>query len=229
MNVFTGMLLPLIAAILLAPMTACALSGKAIEGKVLEEGTNKPIPGAIVVARWQGHLATFAHGKTVCYHVLSTTTGENGNYRFPAWKKEVAEDWQKNVRPEDVIIAAHKPGYRESERYEKNVQYLQPFTGGRGERLQYLDRVISSTSCGDKSTHQNLYRIHRAVYEEARAIAQTEEEKKQVERLKWIAEYSLVNLNKPTKSDGRGRTINVDPNDSFKPEDLLKEPLINPD
>jgi len=44
--------------LLAIPLTACALSGEAIEGRVLEEGTNKPIPGAIVVVRWIGRTTT---------------------------------------------------------------------------------------------------------------------------------------------------------------------------
>lgn len=224
MNHVTKNLIASLLALLLTSLSACAspfgLSGEAIEGKVLEAGTNKPIPHAIVVVRWDGILSGFAEQRGVCVHVESTATDEQGRYRINAWRKPSTLGGVRDIGP---TVSAYQPSYEIARRdRENNMVYLRPFTGGRGERLQYLDRVISSTSCGDKSTHQNLYRIHRAVYEEARAIAQTEEEKKQVERLKWIAEYSLVNLNKPTKSDGRGRTINVDPNDSFKPEDLLK-------
>ena len=185
MNASTRMLLPLVIAMLLAPLTACALSGKAIEGKVLEEGTNKPIPDAIVIARWSGHLATFAHGKTVCYHVLSTTTDENGAYRFPAWKKKITEDWQKNVRPETVIITVHKPGYAEyrppgyvrTEAFKQNVRYLKPFTGPREERLKYLLHFSGLVGCYGAGDEKSLVPVYKALYDEARGIATSDKDK----------------------------------------------------
>ncbi len=194
------------------PLPACALSGKAIEGTVLEEGTNKPVPEAIVIARWSGHLATFAHGKTVCYHVLSTTTDENGTYRFPAWKKKITEDWQKNVDPETVVITAHKPGYEEyrppgyvrTEEFKRNIRYLQPFTGGRGERLEYLKRVSGATGCSDKKEiERNLLPLYRALYEEAKGIAVTKEDREKVETLLFGLESiefgSIEALNRMTE------------------------------
>ena len=199
MNASTRMLLPLVIAMLLAPLTACALSGKAIEGKVLEEGTNKPIPDAIVIARWSGHLATFAHGKTVCYHVLSTTTDENGAYRFPAWKKKIAEDWQKNVRPETIIITAHKPGYEEyrppgyvrTEAFKQNTRYLQPFVGGREERLRKT--AGAAVTCGSaRESQKNLLPLYRKLYEEALPLAVTKEDRKIINGL--LYQIDLIEL-----------------------------------
>ena len=89
-------------AMVLSPLAACGLSGKAIEDQVLEADTNKPIPRAIVVARWQAHLGGWGHGKTVYFHVLTTFTDAQGHYRFPAWKKDATEDWQKHLSEEEV-------------------------------------------------------------------------------------------------------------------------------
>ena len=49
MNASTRMLLPLVIAMLLAPLTACAAtaSSKALEGKGLGEGLNKPVANAM--------------------------------------------------------------------------------------------------------------------------------------------------------------------------------------
>lgn len=169
---------------LFLPLAACALSGKAIEGKVLEEGTNKPIPEAIVIARWSGHLATFAHGKTVCYYVLSTTTDENGIYRFSAWKREITDDWQNNVQPEAVIITVHKPGYEEyrplgyvrAKEFKQYIRYLKPFTGTQEEKLKVIR--TAGVSCGSAGESQkNLLPLYRTLYEEARALAVTKEDK----------------------------------------------------
>lgn len=177
-----------VALLALLPLPACAasLSGKAIEGKVLEEGTHQPIPDALVVARWQGHLATFAHGKTVCYHVLSTTTDKQGTYRFPAWKKDITEDWQKNVRPETVLITAHKPGHQWSSVLSEkgDVQYLKPSTLSRGERLEYLERLYGSTGCGSGGdSERNAIPFLRKLYDESLSLTQTAEDQRQVESI----------------------------------------------
>src|SRR3989344_5915493 len=138
---------------LLLPLSACALSGDAIEGQVLEEGTNKPIPEAIVIARWSGTAFSFVESPSVCVHVLTTTTDAEGKYRFPAWRKDSPLKGVRDVHP---IITAHKPGYEAylppgyayTEAFKQNVRYLQPSTGTREERLKYLERVFGSTGCG---------------------------------------------------------------------------------
>lgn len=167
----------------LTPLTACAttLSSEPIQGQVLDEGTNNPISGAIVVARWQGHLASWGHGKTVCYHVLSTTSDENGHYRLPAWKKNITEDWQKNIRPENVLIDAYKPGYAlpTAPSQKREDVLLKPFTGGRGERLAYLERIEYATRCPSaKESEPNLLPFYRVMHEEAKSLVITKDDQK---------------------------------------------------
>lgn len=210
-------------ATLALPLTACAtLFGLATEGQVLEEGTNKPIPNAIVVLRWVGVVPVIGHASTACVHVESATTDKEGQYRTSAWRAPStvgpAPIMQTRIGPG---ASAYKPGYEYVDT-KAEVVYLKPFTGTRKERLEYLSfRVISGTSCGSAGeSYKNLYRLHRAVYEEAAALAQTPEEKKLAERFKEIADDTLINRSKPTKYDERGRLINVDPKDTFRPEDL---------
>jgi len=170
-----------LATMFLLPLQACALSGDAIEGKVLEEGTNKPIPEAIVIARWQGTAFSFVESPSVCVHVLTTTADAQGKYRFPAWHKESP---LKGVRDVRSIITAHKPGYEthsppgyaRTEAFKRNVRYLKPFTGGREERLKVIR--TASVSCGSAGQSQkNILPLYRVLYEEARALAVTKEDK----------------------------------------------------
>lgn len=188
----------------LLPLSACAtsLSGRAIDGKVTEEGTNKPISGAIVVARWSGHLASWGHGKTVCYHVLSTTSDENGDYRLPTWKKDITEDWQKNIRPETVLIDAYKPSYGlpTVPSQKREIVLLKPFAGTREERLEYLVRILGNTSCGaqDKS-EENLIPLRRSLYKEAQALARTEDDRKAVEAILYRLEILELGFEEASK------------------------------
>jgi hypothetical protein len=216
------------------PLSACAasVSGGPLDGQVLEEGTNQPLPGAIVVVRWQGNVGGPVESSTTCYHVETATTDNQGRFHIHAWKTTEAAlglhpSWfdrlffGPTIRDREILKSAYHPGYTfGTVPSEKDTVWLKPFTGGRGERFKYLDRVISNTSCGDKDTYKNLYRITYAVYEEAKAIAQTEDEKRHAERFKDLADDALVNRSKPTTYNKRGREINVDPKDAFRPEDI---------
>lgn len=191
------------------PLTACALSGEAVEGTVREEGTNKPIPGTIVVVRWHGTAFSFVESPTVCVHVETTTADAQGRYRIPAWRKEFPIKGVRDVQP---TVTAHQPGYQESERYEKDVQYLKPFTGGRGERLGYLMHVLDSTRCGtNDESERNLHPLYKALYEEGNGIAVTEREKEMVDTLRYWSTFVLFDPSKPSTRDAKGRLINIDP------------------
>ena len=76
-------------AIVMLIFTGCAtaVSGLPITGQVIEEGTNKPLPGVIVVAHWLGTVSGFGgHGGTSCRHVETGTTDEQGRYRLAFWE-----------------------------------------------------------------------------------------------------------------------------------------------
>ena len=179
-------LFPAVLFLALLPLTACALSGKAIEGKVVEQGTHKPIPNAIVIARWHGTVSALVDAQTVCVHVESATTDAQGNYRLLPWRKSSTMGPVFDVQP---IVTAHKPGYRLAEEYPETTPRLVPFTGTRGERLKYLLWVLGTTSCGAQDeSEKNLISLRKALYEEALKLAQTKEDQKTVEAIRYDLE-----------------------------------------
>ncbi len=175
--------IPVAALMLLLALPACAasLSSKTIEGKVLEEGTNKPIPNAVVVARWQGHVG---YTGTVCYHVEGAISDGNGVYHIPAWKKPSPYG---DISHQEHIVTAYKPGYRLADRYPVNNPLLKPITGTREERLKVIR--TASVSCGSAGQSQkNLLPLAKALYEEALGLAKTEDDKKIVNNLLFSLE-----------------------------------------
>ena len=167
----------LIAALSL-PTSGCAYSGGPIKGKVLEEGTDKPLADAIVVVRWQGTAFSFIESPTVCIHVESATTDKDGRYRIPAWRASVEPSGVRGIEP---IVTPYKAGYqwplRPPESLGGGVQYLRPFTGTREEQLKYL-RSLSGKECGSRDDYaRKLIPLYRALYDEAKSIAVTQEEK----------------------------------------------------
>lgn len=160
--------------------TSTALSHEPIEGVVREEGTNKPIPGAIVIARWQGSSPVFiADSQTVCFHVEITVTDEQGRYRIPPLPEEPRH---RRIEDKRVITTAYKSGYRYTGG-TKRVDYLQPFTGGREERLKYLERTYGSGCGASDGSERNSIPLLKAQYEEAKAIASTKQDFETVEKL----------------------------------------------
>ena len=162
------------------PLAACALSGEAIEGRVLEEGTNKPIAGAIVVVRWMGDTTSgswLVESRTSCYHVETATTDGQGSYRTKPWRQPQHKDY--TVKFNRIAIDAYKPGYGFPDKLSRTteVEYLSPFKGTREARLDYL-RSLSGKECGSQHDYaKKLIPLYRALYEEARAIAVTPIEK----------------------------------------------------
>lgn len=202
-------LLPaLISLLLLLPLTACGLSSGSISGKVLEEGTGKPISGAIVVVRWKGYVSAIVDAQTVCVYVESATTDERGKYRVGGWSKSSTMGPVFDVKP---VVSAYKVGYGlPSVPAQKDEEvYLALFKGARGERLKYLMRMLSATSCPSAgSSSKNLYPMYKAMYEEAKLISVTAEDSKAVSILRQEAAAVAVRPDGHVTSEEMERKVN---------------------
>lgn len=169
---------------LLWAFSACAFSGNVIEGQVLEVGTNKPLAGAIVIARWDKTYSSLVDTTTVCIHVESAVTDEQGRFRLPTWRGK-APSWGTDV---------HKPGYERSSEHHgtRTGEYdyvLKPHAGTREERLKYLLKINRTTGCNSASeSEKNLFPLRKAVYEEAEQLTKTSEDRKTLEDLLYSKE-----------------------------------------
>lgn len=168
--------LVLIAAIVL-PTTGCAYSGGPIEGRVLEEGTDKPIPGVIVVARWEGTAFSFVENPTVCIHVETATTDKDGRYRIPFWHASAEPAGVHGIEP---IVTAYKAGYQWPRKLPKSLddemQYLRPFVGTREERFK-ASRIAGIKCPNAGSSQRNLIPLYKTIYEQLATLALTKDEK----------------------------------------------------
>lgn len=181
----------------LTPLTACAtsLSSEPIQGQVLEEGTNKPIPGAIVVVLWKATIGTIGHGRTICYHVETATTDDQGSYRTQAWKKPSPYG---DIANRHWVPAAYKSAY-ESVRYgNKSTVHLKPFVGARGGRLRAI--WSSGVQCGSAGeSEKNLIPLYRALYDEAKPLAESNEDTNIVNALLYELEKREMGYEAATK------------------------------
>lgn len=205
------------------PLAACSLTGGPVSGRVLEEGTNKPIAGAIVVVKWKGDLPSFADSKTVCYHVASARSDIAGRFHIPVWVTLPEHGWQARIINREHQIFAYKPGFEWSlkDAPSGEVVLLAPFKGTVAERFQYFNSVVSNTNCGGAgASGRVLHWLWIALHQEAASIAVSASEKQQANILRFDAQSVLVDDSKPTRYNEHGQLVNVDPRDSFKVEAL---------
>lgn len=164
----------LLVVFLVLPLTACALSGEAIEGRVLEEGTNQPIPGVIVVVRWHGRTFAFVDSQGSCYHVETATTDEQGRYRTKPWRQP-RKDYGLSF--DRIAIDAYKPGYGLPSKLSRvqEIEYLAPFRGTPKERFVYFQRLEQSLRLcrSPDANEKSLLPLYRALHAEASSVAIT--------------------------------------------------------
>lgn len=174
-------------------VSACTLSGGPIDGVVVEEG-GKPISGAIIVARWTGsNVSGLVHSQSTCYHIETTISDTQGQYHIPRW----SNGWSIRalfMEEREVSVVAYKAGYVWVLRDPPQVsrQFLTPFTGQAAERLKYLSR-FSGMQCGERENYaKQLVPFYTQIYEEAKSIAITNEEKRSASnRLRDLEEMEV--------------------------------------
>lgn len=149
-------------------LPACGLSGGPIDGAVLEEGTSKPIPGAIVVVQWMHQQG---YSGTVCYRVESAVTDETGRFHIPRWSdpsdhRALSNPW--------VSIDFYSTTFERAGQTENTI-YVRRVAEGAQQRLEELQRLNGAIRCGDAGTsNKNLLPIRRALLAEARALTGAE-------------------------------------------------------
>ena len=159
------------------------MSGDAIEGRVVEEGSRKPIEGVIVVVKWEGYISALVDSQRVCVYVQTTTTDKNGYYKFPAWKKSSEIGPVQKIKPD---ITVYKTGYQWPDKIlgKYNEYYLTPAKGTSSERLEYLNKVKRNTVCGAAGkSKENLLVLRKALYNEAQNLTKVPKDQKVVEAL----------------------------------------------
>src|SRR5258706_6017696 len=102
------------AALMLLPspcFSDMTLVSHAISGVVVEEGTGKPIPLAIVSAKWNGAWSSIAGGGTRCTKGTAVRSDESGHFSIP-------DSTHTHTDLDRVSIEATpcKPCYRDTKR-----------------------------------------------------------------------------------------------------------------
>ena len=157
------------------------------KGVVLELGTKKPLKDVFVAFRWGGRGGLVGI-RSVCYHMQVTKTNAKGEFTMPGYFEGFS-----SLHRRDYIITFNSRTHKEFKNTrvgitnEQKSFNLKPITGTREERFNYLIKSGRGPSCdsGGKS-NRSAFPIHKMVYEEAKSLAKTKKEKKDVQWLRII-------------------------------------------
>ncbi|VAW99343.1 hypothetical protein MNBD_GAMMA22-1503 [hydrothermal vent metagenome] len=180
-------------------LNACAsgeplMSWPEMNGQVVDTDTGEPIADAFVIARWQGRVGFF-HGSSTCYHVESTMSDAQGNFTIPSWFEWFDNFW---THMKSVSISTYKSDYvtvfnRLSNEEKKNIQYQRKSNGTREDKLGYIKLTARRNFCSNAGqSRRKSYYLYRRLYEDAKKITLTKDEKKNLEWFRDIAVSAWV-------------------------------------
>ena len=165
------------------------LYGGPVRGIVIDATTSRPLPDAIVVVKWRGHLGGVHGPRYPCYHVALARSDGEGKFIVPSWFYDVitgkGPEWLVSVdahrTDKPIEYIAYKPGYFIPQQpypvgpRDDIVVRMQPFVGTTLQRLTYLsDFTDQPIMC--EADDKTLIPIYDAVYQEAKSTAASPQE-----------------------------------------------------
>jgi len=178
MKLFANGVLVVFVFLCIALSAGCGKMGLPFSGRVVDVETGKPVEGAFVLALWKGDVGFF-DAQSICYHVETTVSDEDGRFRIPGW----IGGGYFGVMNSYISTIIYKSDYIDSDKSEGDIQYLKRFRGAREDRLRFLISRASH-SCFS-AQFQQLTPYNDALYEEAKTIAITSSEKNLADRVKY--------------------------------------------
>jgi hypothetical protein len=203
----------LLALTLLLLMTGCSLAEPLIRGVVVEEGSNKPLAGVVVFARWVSYgSAAGVDSRTSCVRIDLTTSDAQGRFELPTYSPLFP--WGNAA----ASVHGYQQGYEHLRKIDQHGHYvdkpppaeqrivMKPFTGSVKERLEYLlDQTGKECGSNAKEIKTKIIPFYRALYEEAKAVARssprplTEEERNLASMTLYHAEKYEFGMDEATK------------------------------
>ena len=192
-RVLVGFAAVVIAATAAAGFFPHRLYGKRIAGQVVDAVTGRPVAGAHVAFLWESGIIpsgfTGHNSRDICYHAAAVVTDEQGRFEVAPWQEWSTYDievhdpaglvYAPRYVPRQIALREGKlkpPVERPNERYE-----LHAFSGTVDERLRAMWWGVANRGCSyGGASQRSLFPMLKAMYEEARQIATTDQQRKQV-------------------------------------------------
>lgn len=172
-----------------ALLVASCSSALALEGRIVEVGANRPVPGAFIVATWIGEVSVGVQRSSRCYHIEIVESDERGEFRV--------SDFSGNLNPfisnRRRGIDAYAPGWSvqvASETAERIELVTSTRTGTKEE--QFAQVHMPSTFDCLNADDRRLLPLYRALHRDLSSVAVTISQKKSVlQTLKNIESVEL--------------------------------------
>ena len=139
---------------LVALCGGCTLvvSGCAMDGRVVDKETGKPIPGALVIVEWSGAVGGPVQSSRVCFHLEVVPTDANGRYHIPGWSRRPANETEGGffgVRNVEVTRRTYKAGYEpiDLDPTDPSTMRMSRVVSPSTERLHALS-LMGTAGCG---------------------------------------------------------------------------------
>jgi hypothetical protein len=176
---------------------ATVLKGPAISGRVLEQDTNRPLAGAVVLAYWSGDIPHFPESSSACFEVLSGTTDAQGNYHLKAWRRLY---WESQINGPQVRFLVYYPGYiyhriQAGPGDNEAMHFMLPDTSSREVRFETLSRLFGSGYCGwyySGSSMKNFIPFEKGIATELKFLAQSPKELERLQQVRESVAYDSV-------------------------------------
>lgn len=155
----------------------------AIHGVLVEQGSNKPLAGAIAVARWEGIPQSLGGHGGACVHIDTAITDAEGKFVIPAW--QLGEMWRGSsgvvfhggtgfpkfyLRGYKQIIDNVTLPLGRADRANIRTFFMEPDVSTPYERMRTLGRFEFGCAL-DEGGNLSTNVLFRALYEEGKEIA----------------------------------------------------------
>lgn len=191
------------------PLVGCdgapsTLFGKRIDGVVLDADTGQPVSGAYVTYRWEGEAmggALSGHNSPViCYHAAAAVTDAQGRFHIDPWEKKptyktmneepYAEVYARGYAPTQAIFA--EGPRREPRDHGNDVIRVKKSSATGDARLNELNDASRHSCAHGGGSQRALYPMLKSILEEARQIAPSASQKRDLEVLRERAAAAQI-------------------------------------
>jgi len=157
------------------------VSALALDGRVVEEGTGKPLAGVVVRIHWFGSKSVIVDANTVCYAADVLVTAADGTYRIPEWSGSL----DPFIIGRQRSVGFYKPGYRTIARSDNEalVTMGRRDPGERERNFKDVERYLGGPYC-DLSAEKKL-KLLKPVHEELSQWAQSPAERETLRHIKY--------------------------------------------
>lgn len=157
----TGLILPACTVAQVVVVGSPLYTAPSFGGSVVDEETQQPLEGVIVVAHWELQRTAIQTVTVGQLKVLETLTDAHGRYQFSGWAQAASP--LDHVSPDSPILLFFKSGY--SPRQTSNYQFNMPAAAGPVLVSEWNGKVVQL-----KKFSENLEKYAREVENFERAL-----------------------------------------------------------